>query len=176
MRSLLLRQDPEALALQTRYQEAAEALGGDVTDLDAIMAPLWEARDVQIAHKVDATVWVCREFAAMAKARLDAAEQLRVAAERCLEAEKRIKAYLLRTMAESGVTKLEGITCQVTMAKNGGVLPLKIDVPVEQLPAHVTRTITRVEPDKEAIRTTLDHGGTVPGCTLGERGERLVIR
>lgn len=176
LRDLVLCQDPLGAELLTRLHEHAEAHEGDVSALEEVLAPYWERHDLDVAVKAESTAWVVRELEARADARRRAAAQLQDLAEREERAAERVRAYVMGIMREASVSKLDGKTAQWRRQKNGGKVPLVIPPEVVDLPEAYQRTEIRVLPDKDAIRAALERGETVPGCALGERGERLVLR
>jgi hypothetical protein len=60
------------------------------------------------------------------------------------------------------------------VAGNGGKQPLVIETPVDDLPSEFR--VVRHEPNKDAIRSALEAGQAVPGCTLLPRGTSLRIK
>lgn len=108
------------------------------------------------------------------------AEEKRMAAER-LRLERhvdRMKAALLDAMKAANKTKLEGDLFRFAIQKNGGALPVILDVEPEKLPDGF-KTITVVA-DKKAITEYLkkasEAGELVDWAHFGERGESLRMR
>jgi hypothetical protein len=176
LRDLVLCQDPDGAQLLARLHDYAEAHEGVVDGIEGELAPLWEAHDRTVARKAEATAWVVRELEARANARRNAAKELTEAAKREEKACERIREYVLLAMREAGVPRMAGETCEWRRGKNGGLVPLVIDVQVAELPEAFVRTKISLEPDKDAIRAALERGDDVPGCRLGERGERLTLK
>jgi hypothetical protein len=176
LRDLVLCTDPDGAALMARLHEYAEAHDGVVDGIEAELAPLWEDHDRSVARKAEATAWVVRELEARVEARRAAALALEEAAEREERAAERIRAYVLQAMQEAGVPRLAGETCEWRRQRNGGKVPLVVEAAAPELPDAFVRTKVVTEPDREAIRAALERGEDVPGCRLGERGERLVLR
>lgn len=77
-----------------------------------------------------------------------------------------------------GTRKIETDYYTVSLVKNGGKVPLKVTVHPSELPAELTqtKTVTTTTPDNDKIRAKLEAGEVIGGCSLGERGERLVIK
>jgi hypothetical protein len=109
LRDLVLCQDPDGAALLARMHAHAEEHDGDVTDLEAVLAPLWESHELTVTRKAEATAWVVRELVARAEARVQAAKALKEAAEREERAAERIRAYVLQVMQEANVTRLADV-------------------------------------------------------------------
>lgn len=78
-------------------------------------------------------------------------------------------------LQQRGISKLETDRYRVGVSNAGGVAPLVIPDPTALRPEFIRVTEVR-EPDKDAIRKTLQSGQEVPGAHLGERGTCLTIR
>lgn len=85
----------------------------------------------------------------------------------------RLKAFMLESMRQVGKTEAGGLL-KAKIAKNGGMLPLKVNVQPEELPEEYRRTV--YETDNEAIRKALDEGKELDFAEYGERGESLRIK
>ena len=113
---------------------------------------------------------------------------------------ERFKEYVLDAMRLLDAKKIEGSKGDVLLRRvgNGGIKPLEIPQPdlVPDVLKRVTVTMTAAtwraicekcpglsaftvlratEPSNELIRRSLESGGHVPGCRLGERGEHLCV-
>ena len=88
----------------------------------------------------------------------------------------RLKAYLMLYMSMKDVKRLEVAKGRVTLCENGGNLPLHISLPSEKLPTKYRRRVVVYEADTEAIRKALMQGVRVRGCSLGSRGNHLLIK
>lgn len=85
----------------------------------------------------------------------------------------RLKAFMMESMKQTGRSDAGGLL-RARIAKNGGVLPLKVSVEPEYLPEQYRRTV--YEADSEAIRKALDEGLQLNFAEYGERGESLRIK
>lgn len=87
---------------------------------------------------------------------------------------KKLKDNLQASMKATGKTKFKTDLFSFSIQKNGGKLPVIVDVPVEELPDDYV--IVTEKPDLTAIGTYL---AAHPECTFahyGERGESLRIK
>jgi hypothetical protein len=174
LRDLVVCRDPDGAALLELLNEHAEAHEGDVTAIEEALAPWWQEHDRAIERKAEAVAWVLRELEARAEAQRAAAKAIAEAARRAEAACERIRGYVLLSMREAGLQRLAGTTVELRRQKNGGVVPVIIECPPESLPPDLQAV--KIEANKAAIREALERGATVPGCSLGERSERLVLR
>jgi hypothetical protein len=81
------------------------------------------------------------------------------------------KGYLLRTMQEHGLRKLQGRSgCSITRQDS----PAKLMLDMERLPADYKREVVTVttEADRERIKADIEAGREVPGAEL-VRGEHV---
>lgn len=168
--------------LTKRWQEFdafMEEIGGDVSDprvselVDAELAGL-EA-DTEI--KADAYAAYIRELESRAEARINEAHRIMESAKRSAKLAETLSTRLRDALKLIGKRKVIGSRYTVSVAANGGKLPILYDegaCPVDALP----ETFVRVElsADKVAMRDALERGETLPFARFGERGDRLQIR
>ncbi|MDE2105948.1 MAG: siphovirus Gp157 family protein [Patescibacteria group bacterium] len=125
-------------------------------------------------------------------------EAARIAAKREAHerAEKWLKDYTAKTLAEHGWKNLKTQTNTISLRGNGGLKPLKLDeaqVPADyqtvdvRMPAALydpaefsflypgCKLIAR-QPDNGKIRAALDAGTEVPGARLEDRGQHIELR
>ena len=86
---------------------------------------------------------------------------------------KRLKEAMFNSMKATETTKVKGEIFTVAIQKNGGKLPVVVDVPTEELPDDLVRVVE--SPDLEAIAKMLENGES-PLAHFGERGESLRIK
>ena len=86
----------------------------------------------------------------------------------------KMKTAMHESMVLTGRTTAGGKQFKVFVKKNGGKLPIVLDVPVEELPPDLVRY--KMEADNDAIRKYLDEGVASPWCHYGERGEHLEVK
>ena len=77
-------------------------------------------------------------------------------------------------MKETGKEKIKSELFSIAVSKNGGKVPITIDVEPEELPEEFQK-IT-VEADKDALRDYIQETGDLSYAHLEERGEHLSIR
>ena len=85
----------------------------------------------------------------------------------------RLKKYMFDSMKTTNTPKVKGTVLTVAIQKNGGKLPIILDVDTSELPDNLVK-ITE-SPDLEAIGKMLDAGES-PLAHYGERGESLRIK
>lgn len=139
--------DPEVL------QDTLEAVGGEIED------------------KAEGYVCVAKELEAEADKFDKEIERLIKNRDSLRNNAKRVKATLLSAMDLIDKPKLTTEHFRVSIARNGGLQPMKItgDVPEEYL-------IYKPEPDNKKIREALDNGLAFDFAHLEERGRHLNIR
>lgn len=85
----------------------------------------------------------------------------------------RLKKYMFDSMKATNTPKVKGTVLTVAIQKNGGKLPIILDVDTSELPDDLVK-ITE-SPDLEVIAKVLDAGES-PLAHYGERGESLRIK
>jgi len=150
--------------------------GGDITNPDvAATVDAWLAElDQNLSGKVDNYAALITEIRNRAETRKAEAERLANRARIDENAADWLATVLKAALEGRGVKKLETDRYTVSIVGNGGKQPLLLaeaDVPPDWM-----RTVTKVEPDRERIRASLEAGEALPFATLGDRGRRLSIR
>ena len=89
---------------------------------------------------------------------------------------KHLKGRLQRFFAEQGIKTVETARYRLTLADNGGKLPVELEewIGYSTIPDELCR-VTK-EPDIAAIRAILEAGETLEFAHLGERGQSIRIR
>lgn len=77
------------------------------------------------------------------------------------------------SMKATGTNKVKGTILSVAIQKNGGKLPVILDVDTSELPDDLVKIAE--SPDLDAIRKVLD-AGDCEYAHYGERGESLRIK
>lgn len=136
-------------------EAALRDTGGEVTGDDALVERVTELLD-RVRDKVDGFGMYYTSLKALVNGL--AAEEDRLRARRAaLEWDmKRLKEAAKRSMEMRGIQKVEGKLFSISVQKNGGKPPVRLMVPVEQLPARFTTV--KVAPDLERIREALIEG------------------
>ena len=86
---------------------------------------------------------------------------------------ERLKKVMFDSMKVTGTEKVKGQLFSVAIQRNGGKLPIIVDVPTEQLPDECVKV--QESPDLEAIAKLID-AGNCDFAHYGERGESLRIK
>lgn len=165
----------EAIKLETQIREAAEQLFSDDPaeveaarlELEALLSDEADTREA-LARKADAWCWVIDRARATAAERKAHAQRLReLAAADEAKADRlqdQLVALLLRT--EPDATTFELPDHKLTSRKSEAV---ELEAEPIDLPAEFQRVVTRVDPDKTAIKAAIKAGTTVPGAQLVTR-------
>ena len=85
----------------------------------------------------------------------------------------RLKKAMFDSMKATGKDKIKGQLFTVAIQRNGGKLPVIVDVDVAELPDNLVKVVE--SPDLEAIAKLIDTGNT-QYAHYGERGESLRIK
>lgn len=142
--------------------EAMRALDEALKDLDEVLD-----------HKAEAYAGLIRELEMRAQARTEEMKRIRALADADAALAERLKERLRDAMQRTGRTRIETPRFKLAVVGNGGRPPLLIADP-EALPPAYIRHIPEV--NREALRSALEAGELIPGCTLGLRGNRLTIK
>lgn len=158
--------------------ELLDEIGGDLTDpaveqyIDGWFAECYGAE----SQKLDSYASLITEIEARAAVRKAEAARLSDKARRDQASADFLKERLKRYFIERGYKKKETDRYTLTLANNGGKLPLILDVEPEDLPAHFQRTKVVVSADQDAIRHALDAGEVLEFARYGERGQSMRIK
>lgn len=159
--------------LTSDYNEVLELASNPDIDPQAITDTL-EAINAEIEIKAENTAKVLRELEGMAAA-LKTEEQRLAARRKSIENNAdRIKTGLYEAMKTTGKTKFKTPLFSFAISKNGGKIPVVVDVDTADLPDDLV-TITE-KPNVDAIREYLEKNGESPLAHFGERGESLRIK
>lgn len=160
-------------ALDEMLAASAEE-GGDITaveaELNRMFADVESARD----QKVDAYCALIREKELRAAARKEESERLQKRVKIDTNQVDFLKSRLKQFFQEHGLKKLETERFTVSIANNGGRLPITIDVEPQQLPVAFQRV--SIAPDIDKIYKALEAGEDLLFVTKGERGSHLRIK
>jgi hypothetical protein len=165
----------DLVALDALLQEA----GGDVTDASQGAAIESWSQEFQwkLSDKIDAYAGLIRswesDIKACAEERKRLAERERFIANRI----DRLKALAKFAMQKLDTRKLEGKLFSISIAKNGGVVPMElIEKDVDKLPSCFVKTIKEI--DMSAIRDGLEACNPLAEniARFGERGESVRVK
>ena len=156
----------ELTAVYQRLQDQIES--GE--DYEGILAVIGD----EIEAKADGYARVIRNMEAEAKALKD--EEKRLAEKRKLReaAIERLKQNLFESMKATGKEKFKTDLFTFSIQKNGGALPVIVDVDTEYLPDDLVQITEK--PDLKAIATYIEQTGDLTYAHFGERGESLRIK
>jgi hypothetical protein len=150
-------------------------LGGDVTDEDSykqVEAWIKELAE-KLQDKADNYCALITTIEKRAQVRKEEADRLRKRAGIDEKAADFLRAKLKMVMETRGVAKIETERFRISIAKNGGKMPLVIQ---DESSIPGTYWIEQPVLDKERLREALEQGEAVPGVLLGERGTSLRIK
>ncbi len=175
MRSLFDISD-DLLALGDLFAE----VGGEISEdeagdaLERWFDEIGTERDI----KIDNYCALINELDARAKARQEEANRINQLASVDIHSVKRLKARLKAFFEVQGLTKVETSRFKISVAKNGGIQPMLIPDAWEKDPPLAPEQFHRriIQLDRDAIRTAIEAGETVEGCSLVERGTHLRIK
>jgi len=155
---------------ESQTDEAGELTGEINPTIDALIAEL----EGNIEAKVENYCWLIREIEARALIRQTEAKRIRNLALTNENMVKSLKERLKFFFESQAILKLECKTFKVSIANNGGVQPLQVDLPADQLPVQFQK-IT-IEPDNQALRKAIEIGTEIDGVKLLPRGTSLRIK
>lgn len=154
-------------------QEVLENLDSGIEDYETI-ENLLDITEEDIEEKAENYAKVIKNFEATVNALK--AEEKRLAEKRkhIEQSIKNLKLNLEGAMIATGKRKFEKGIFKFAIQKNGGALPVIVDVPTEELADEFV--IVEEKPDLTAIRKYIEETGDITQFHLGERGESLRIR
>jgi chromosome segregation ATPase len=90
---------------------------------------------------------------------------------------KALKSNLQKFFEAHQLKSIDTNRFRLTLAKNGGKLPVILDSrPAEDYPEQYRQTVTVTSPDREAIRAALEGGKILDFARLGDRSYSLRIK
>ena len=126
-----------------------------------------------LADKADNYAGLISELEGIAEVRATEAKRLASLADRDSRKAKMLRDRLKAFMEVTGMTKIKSKLHEFAIVRNGGLQPLELLAPADQLPERFRRL--RIEPDNDAIRLALKEGELLEFARLGERGTRLRV-
>ena len=155
---------------ESNTDEAGELTGEINPTIDALLAEL----EGNIEAKVENYCWLIREIEGRAAIRLLESKRIKALATTNENLVKSLKERLKFFFESQAILKLECKTFKVSIANNGGVQPLQVDLPADQLPVQFQK-IT-IEADNQALRKAIEIGTEIDGVKLLPRGTSLRIK
>lgn len=129
--------------------------------------------DKQLKVKIDNYCAVMKHHYDWAEIRSKESERLKELAERDLAVAKVLEARLKNYLETSGSMKIKTKRFNPRICKNGGKTPIKLNVPVEDLPPKYKVRKELINADFETLREVLEAGEELSFASLGERGTHL---
>lgn len=160
-----LTEKPEHMSLEEitdtiqACEDSIESLGYDLEELAEWLAGDVRNNEMQAAaFKKEADLWKTKQYKAELRAKSD-------------------KDFLTYLMQKVGQKKMSAGKFSLTIANNGGKLPINFNIDdMEQLPSKYRIKQVTYKADDAAIRDFLDNGGKSKYFEYGQRGQSLRIR
>ena len=170
MNRTLFQINEEILGLNALLDEVE----GDDEQQKSILENYATTLQDDLERKLDNICAFASELDARALARKQEAERLLQRSKVDSNKSARLKEMLKWFFASHEMKNFETTRYRITLAINGGKLPLLVD-PDQLLEEFLNQVITYV-PDTDRIRGLLEAGQEVPGAMLGERGCSIRIK
>ena len=158
------------LETEAKTDDAGEMTGEIDTTIDDLLKEL----EGSIEAKVENYCWLIREIEGRAAIRLLESKRIKALATTNENLVKSLKERLKFFFEAPSIQKLECKTFKVSIANNGGVQPLQVDLPADQLPPQFQKVT--IEADNASIRKALEMGTEIEGVKLLQRGTSLRIK
>jgi hypothetical protein len=165
MRATLTDISADLAALENLLLE----VDGDVSDpeadaaVDAWFAEIGAARD----QKID-------DYCSLYEKLKRRGERRKKLAEADVKTAQRLRERLQYFFEAHGISKLETDSYKLSIATNGGLLPIIWKAPVEEIPDEFIEFVRK--PMNPMIRELLEAGERLPFAELGERGKSIRIK
>ena len=156
----------ELTAVFQRLQNQIEQ-GEDVEGILAVIGDELEA-------KADGYARVIRNMEAQASAFKEEEKRIAENRKRLENGVERLKQNLFESMKATGKTKFKTDLFSFSIQKNGGAIPVIVDVPTDDLPDDLVQITEK--PDLKAIAKYIEETGDLTYAHFGERGESLRIK
>ena len=158
------------LETEAKTDDAGEMTGEIDTTIDDLLKEL----EGSIEAKIENYCWLIREIEGRAAIRLLESKRIKALATTNENLVKSLKERLKFFFESQAILKLECKTFKVSIANNGGVQPLQVDLPADQLPPQFQKVT--IEADNASIRKALEMGTEIEGVKLLQRGTSLRIK
>lgn len=140
-------------------------------EIDGRLSAYLDDLNVSIEKKVEAYCTIIRERTAIANARHEEAQRVKLLAQTDDNFVSRMKCRLRQFMERTGQERIETARHKITLRRNGGKAPMEI---VGEVPDEFTKVL--ITPDNDKIRKALEEKQDLSFAKLGERGKCLVIQ
>lgn len=154
-------------------QDMLASSEGEDEELTQALRDTLEANQGEYEAKLEAYCKVIKNLEADAEALKNETKRLTDKRKRLEDSISRLKAVMYDSMKSTNTTKVKGQIFSVSIQKNGGKLPVIVDVPTDQLPDDLVKVVE--SPDLDAIAKLLERGSS-PLAHFGERGDSLRIK
>jgi hypothetical protein len=157
-------------------EDLLSEVGGELADGEAEAAiDAWlNETGTATREKVDNYCGLIKELESRAAARKAEAKRLADRANIDASAVDRLKSRLLWFFEAHQLKTMETARFRVTAAQNGGIAPLHITAPLEEIPDEFIEFVRK--PMNPMIRELLESGERLPFAELGERGKSIRIK
>ena len=142
-------------------------------DDEQILKDTLEAVQGEYEAKIESYCKVIRNIEADIEAFKIEAKRLNEKAKMLESNRDRLKKAMFESMKATNTPKVKAGVFAVAIQKNGGKLPVIVDIETEYLPKELVKVVE--SPDLEAIAKLIDSGNT-QYAHYGERGESLRIK
>lgn len=156
----------ELTAVYQRLQNELEN-GDDV-------AGILELIDDELEKKADGYARVIQNMRAYADAYKAEEQRLAEKRKKCEAGIERLRENLFNSMKATGKEKFKTDLFSFSIQKNGGALPVIVDVKTDDLPDDLVQITEK--PDLKAIAKYIEETGDLSYGHFGERGESLRIK
>ena len=143
-------------------------------ELDSVLDELLQELEGKIEDKVEAYCRIIRELELTQAARKEESDRIRKLADQDGNTVKAMKGRLMFFFGLQNINKLKTNNFNLSICANGGVQPLQVDVPADQLPVQFQKVT--IEADNQALRKAIEIGTEIEGVKLLPRGTSLRIK
>jgi chromosome segregation ATPase len=157
--------------------EATEEAAERISQIIATFPDKLESTQAERDRKLDNYAGLINELQSRVEIRRSEAKRLSDRASVDENKVKALKSNLQKFFEAHQLKSIDTNRFRLTLAKNGGKLPLFLDSqPAENYPEQYRQTVTVTSPNREAIRAALEAGESLDFARLGDRGQSLRIK
>lgn len=161
--------------LTNEYQMLQSILEDPEADADEIQISM-DALDAAIEEKADGYAMIMKNMESSIHGIDSEIERLEIRKNLLQSGIDRLKRNLHQAMVNTGKTKFKTDLFSFAIQKNGGALPVIVDVPLEELPEDLITYTINEKPNLKAIAQYMESTGDVSYAHFGDRGESLRIK
>ena len=161
--------------LTNEYQMLQNILEDPEADADEIQISM-DALDAAIEEKADGYAMIMKNMESSIHGIDSEIERLEIRKNLLQSGIDRLKRNLQQAMVNTGKTKFKTDLFSFAIQKNGGALPVIVDVPLEDLPEDLITYTINEKPNLKAIAQYMESTGDVSYAHFGDRGESLRIK